>query len=124
MPPRKAASARRCLRAPEKRRMIEAAKIWNEPNNKSHWDLALDPDWTRFAQMAVLAAKAIRAVHPTLTRVLGGISPIDPAFIDLMKAAGVLDHFDAVAVHGFPLDWNLWPIDEWPSKIAEIEAMV
>lgn len=23
--------------------MIEAAKIWNEPNNKSHWDLELDP---------------------------------------------------------------------------------
>ena len=27
------------------RRMIEAAMIWNEPNNKSHWDLELDPDW-------------------------------------------------------------------------------
>jgi beta-xylosidase len=36
--------------------MIEAAKIWNEPNNKSHWDLELDPGWTRFAEMAVLAA--------------------------------------------------------------------
>ncbi|MFL6813948.1 MAG: beta-xylosidase, partial [Bradyrhizobium sp.] len=50
--------------------MIEAVKIWNEPNNKSHWDLELDPGWTRFAEMAVLAGKAIRSVHPTLTRVL------------------------------------------------------
>jgi beta-xylosidase len=41
-----------------------------------------------------------------------------------MKASGVLDHVDAVAVHGFPLDWNLWQIQEWPSKIAEIEALV
>ena len=40
--------------------MIEAAKIWNEPNNKSHWDLELDPGWTRFAEMAVLAAMSIR----------------------------------------------------------------
>ena len=104
--------------------MIEAAKIWNEPNNKSHWDLELDPGWTRFAEMAVLAGKAIRAVHPTLKRVLGGISPIDPSFMNRMKASGVLDHVDAVAVHGFPLDWNLWKIDEWPSKIAEIEALV
>jgi beta-xylosidase len=31
---------------------------------------------------------------------------------------------DAVAVHGFPLDWNLWKIDEWPDKIAEIQAVV
>jgi len=104
--------------------MIEAAKIWNEPNNKSHWDLQLDPDWARFAETAIAAGKAIRSVHPTLPRVLGGISPIDPAFINNMKARGVLEHVDAVAVHGFPLDWNLWKIDEWPTKLAEIQALV
>jgi len=104
--------------------MIEAAKIWNEPNNKSHWDLQLDPDWARFAETAIAAGKAIRSAHATLPRVLGGISPIDPAFINNMKARGVLDHVDAVAVHGFPLDWNLWKIDEWPAKLAEIQALV
>ena len=26
--------------------MIEAVMLWNEPNNKSHWDFELDPDWT------------------------------------------------------------------------------
>lgn len=104
--------------------MIEAAKIWNEPNNKSHWDLELDPGWAKFAEMAILAGKAIRAVHPTLPRVLGGISPIDPGFINRMKACGVMEHVDAVAVHGFPLDWNLWQIHEWPNKIAEIESLV
>ncbi len=30
--------------------MIEAAKIWNEPNNKSHWDILIDPDWAMFAE--------------------------------------------------------------------------
>ena len=34
-----------------------------------------------------------------------------------------MDHLDAVAVHGFPLDWNLWAIDEWPAKIDEIRAV-
>ncbi|KPG01666.1 beta-xylosidase [Rhodopseudomonas sp. AAP120] len=104
--------------------MIEAAKIWNEPNNKSHWDLELDPAWEKFAEMAIAAGRAIRAVHPTLPRVLGGISPIDPAFIINMKERGVLEHVDVVAVHGFPLDWNLWQIDEWPAKLAEIQALV
>ncbi|MCA6125202.1 beta-xylosidase [Bradyrhizobium sp. WSM 1704] len=104
--------------------MIEAAKIWNEPNNKSHWDILLDPDWARFAELAIAAGKAIRSAHPTLPRVLGGMSPIDPGFMRTMQAHGVLDHVDAVAVHGFPLDWNLWQIDQWPSKLAEIQAEV
>jgi len=104
--------------------MIEAAKIWNEPNNKSHWDLQLDPGWEKFAELAIAAGKAIHAVHPTLPRVLGGISPIDPSFIENMKAQRVLEHVDVVAVHGFPLDWNLWQIDEWPDKVAQIQSLV
>ncbi|MBX9934166.1 MAG: beta-xylosidase [Methylobacterium sp.] len=102
--------------------MIEAAMIWNEPNNKSHWDPEVDPGWLLFAEMAKAAGQAIRAVNPTLTRVLGGISPIDPVFIRNMADQGVLDHVDAVAVHGFPLDWNLWQIGEWPAKVEEIRA--
>ena len=54
--------------------MIEAAMIWNEPNNKSHWDPELDPDWALFADMAIKAVGAIRRHNPTLTCVLGGIS--------------------------------------------------
>ena len=103
--------------------MIEAVMLWNEPNNKSHWDPEVDPEWVRFGAMARAAGLAIRAENPTLTRVLGGISPIDPLFIGRMAAAGVLDAVDAVAVHGFPLDWNLWQIHEWPEKIAEIRAV-
>ncbi len=97
--------------------------IWNEPNNKSHWDPVLDPDWALFARMTSLAAEAIRAENGTIERVLGGISPIDPAFIERMKERGVLDRLTAVAVHGFPLDWNLWKIDEWPAKLDEIRAV-
>jgi beta-xylosidase len=103
--------------------MIEAAMIWNEPNNKSHWDPELDPGWTRFAEMASVAGQAIAEEAPNLTRVLGGISPIDPLFICNMAGSGVLDHVDAVAVHGFPLDWNLWPMNDWPARIEDIRAV-
>ena len=102
--------------------MIEAVMIWNEPNNKSHWDPELDPMWTRFAEMAIMAAQAIKAVNPSLPCVLGGISPIDPIFMRNMADRGVLANVDAVAVHGFPLDWNLWSIHEWPTKLEEIRA--
>jgi beta-xylosidase len=100
--------------------MIEAVMIWNEPNNKSHWDPVIDSEWALFAEMAIAAGKAIAAENPHLPRVLGGISPIDPEFIKNMGAKGVLNQVDVVAVHGFPLDWNLWQIDEWPNKIQEI----
>jgi beta-xylosidase len=103
--------------------MIEAAKIWNEPNNKSHWDPEIDPGWGLFAETAIAAGQAIKAENSNLPRVLGGISPIDPVFIRNMKDRGVLDHVDVVAVHGFPLDWNLWQIHEWPAKIDEIRAV-
>ncbi|CAD7336182.1 beta-xylosidase [Sphingomonadales bacterium 56] len=104
--------------------MIEAAMIWNEPNNKSHWDLEIDPDWSRYADMVVRAGSAIQDVNPAVTRVLGGMSPIDPHWVNRMRDHGALDAVDVVAVHGFPLDWNLWPIHDWPDKIAEIEAVV
>jgi beta-xylosidase len=103
--------------------VIEAVKLWNEPNNKSHWDFEIDPEWKMFARMATLAADAVRGENATLTRVLGGISPIDAKFVINMKDQGVLDHVDAIAVHGFPLDWNHWQIDEWPDRLAEIQAL-
>ena len=103
--------------------MIEAVMLWNEPNNKSHWDPALDPDWFLFAEMVKGASRAIRAENPDLPQVLGGISPIDPHFMRNMIGQGVLDPLDAVAVHGFPLDWNLWQIHDWPEKVAEIRAL-
>jgi beta-xylosidase len=101
--------------------MIEAVKFWNEPNNKSHWDFEVDPEWHIFSDMVKLAASAVKTENPGITRVLGGMSPIDTAFLQRLK--GTLDDLDAVAVHGFPLDWNHWSINEWPDKIAEIEAV-
>ena len=103
--------------------MVEAVMLWNEPNNLSHWDFKIDPDWKMFAEMTILAAKAIRSMNPALPIVLGGISPIDPNFIQLLGSHGVLDAIDVVAVHGFPLDWNHWNVNDWPAKIDEIRAV-
>ena len=103
--------------------MVEAVMLWNEPNNLSHWDFKLDSDWRMFAEMVTTASRAVRRENPDLPLVLGGISPIDPNFITLMKSHGVLDAVDVVAVHGFPLDWNHWSIHDWPRKIEEISAV-
>jgi beta-xylosidase len=103
--------------------MIEAVKFWNEPNNKSHWAFEIDPEWQMYGNMVKLAAQAVKAERPHILRVLGGISPIDSHFINTLKKWNTLDDLNAVAVHGFPLDWNHWQLNHWPDKIAEIEAV-
>ncbi len=57
--------------------MVEAVMLWNEPNNLSHWDFKIDPEWKKFAEMAIAGARAVRQVNPEMKIVLGGISPID-----------------------------------------------
>lgn len=99
--------------------MVEAVVLWNEPNNLSHWNFKLDPNWERFADMVKQASKAIRAVNPDVPIVLGGVSSCDIDFLRNMAAQGVMPYVDAVGVHGFPLDWNHWQLTEWPDRIRE-----
>ena len=103
--------------------MVEAVMLWNEPNNLSHWDFKIDPEWKMFAEMTILAAQAIRRVNPDLSIALGGISPIDPHFIELLSSHGVLNAVDIVSLHGFPLDWNHWNVNDWPVKLDEVRAV-
>jgi beta-xylosidase len=103
--------------------VIEAVMLWNEPNNLSHWDRSLDPEWALFAEMIRLAGERLAQVRPGLPRVLGGISPIDPSFVRNVFARGLEQAVDVVAVHGFPLDWNRWHLGEWPARIAMIREV-
>jgi beta-xylosidase len=100
--------------------VVEAVMFWNEPNNLSHWDFQMDKGWTIFSSMVKATGAAVRAENGQVRRVLGGISPIDPDFIECLGKQGALEAVDIVAVHGFPLDWNHWPIHEWPAKLKEI----
>ena len=97
--------------------------LWNEPNNLSHWNREIDPDWDIFAAMVCQAGHRLAKVAPDLTRVLGGISPLDPGFVEKLFAKGVGEVVDVVAVHGFPLDWNHWHVDEWPDRVGEIRRV-
>jgi beta-xylosidase len=103
--------------------MLEAVMLWNEPNNLSHWNRDLDPHWERFAEMIRLAGERLAGIAPGLTRALGGISPIDPGFISHLFGMGVAQAVDVVAVHGFPLDWNHWHIEEWPERIGRVRSV-
>jgi beta-xylosidase len=103
--------------------MLASVMLWNEPNNLSHWDFTLDPDWSHFAQMVRWAAGAIRAENRDLTTVLGGIAPIDPDFVELLMCHhGLEEVVDAVGIHCFPFDWHTWQLHEWPGRVAAVRA--
>ena len=89
--------------------MIEAVMLWNEPNNKSHWDFELDPDWSAFAAMVRAGGHGGRRGEPAPSSACSAASRRSIRTSSLnMDEKGVLACVDAVAVHGFPLDWNHW----------------
>jgi beta-xylosidase len=102
--------------------VITSIKLWNEPNNLSHWDFLLDPGWEVFAGMVRQAVGSVREAGFGGDVVLGGISPIDAGFLRRLQELGALDGIDVLAVHGFPLDWNLWPLEDWPEKLDAVRA--
>ena len=96
-------------------------ELWNEPNNYIEWDWTIDPEWTIFAEM--IAGAAGRAAGLGVKSVLGGMSPFDPNWLDLMFKRGALEHVDVIGVHGFPGTWEaVW--DGWDSHIGRVEEVV
>lgn len=92
---------------------FSAFELWNEPNNLLKWDFeGFDPDWAKFGAMVRDAASAARAAgKPT---VLGGMIPVDPHWLELMRRHRALDDVDVIAIHGFPdMWWDHHPNWDW-----------
>jgi CDP-paratose 2-epimerase len=83
---------------------FEHIELWNEPNNLLDWDWRIDPEHLLFCEMIGDAAYWIsqRGWKP----VLGGPSPFDPLWLDLMGERGILQLMHAVGLHGFPGTWD------------------
>lgn len=103
---------------------FDQLELWNEPNNRLKWDFeTYDPEWRKFGEMVRLAGE--RASDRGKPTVLGGMIPVDPHWLGLMKEHGALDAVDIVAIHGFPEMW--WPDApnwEWYEKWAGWEQKV
>lgn len=99
---------------------FEWVELWNEPNNKLEYDFTLDYSWNKFSKMIGMAA--YWAKHRGKKTLLGGMSPIDPNWLQMMIEQGTLDHIDAIGIHGFPhvfdQNWEGW--DEHIISINEV----
>jgi CDP-paratose 2-epimerase len=102
-------------------RWFDAVELWNEPNSRSEWDWTLDRSWLAFSEM--VGAAAYWAKQRGWRTVLGGVSPIDPGWLELMRERGVLEWIDVVGVHGFPGTWEpTW--DGWQRQLEPVRAVV
>ena len=79
-------------------------ELWNEPNNLLDWNWRADSDFRLFSEM--VGGAAYWAKQRGFKPVLGGPSPFDPSWLDLMGERGVLGVVDAVGFHGFPGTWD------------------
>lgn len=92
---------------------FEWVEFWNEPNNKVEYDFTLDYSWNKFATMIGMAANWAKLKGKKT--LLGGMSPIDPNWLQMMIEQGVLENIDAVGIHGFPhvfdQQWKGWGLE-------------
>ena len=96
---------------------FEWVELWNEPNNKIEYDYTLDKHWFTFAEM--VGGAAYWAKQRGKKTVLGGMSPVDPNWLQLMFDRGVMQHIDAVGFHGFPHVFD----QQWESWEANVKAV-
>lgn len=96
---------------------FEWVELWNEPNNKVEYDFTLDYGWFKFAEM--VGGAAYWCKKRGKKTLLGGMSPIDPNFLRAMFERGVMQHIDAVGVHGFPHVFDqVW--DGWEDSLSPV----
>jgi CDP-paratose 2-epimerase len=99
---------------------FEWIELWNEPMNLSEWDWTLDQEWNLFAKMIGGAAYWTRKRGKK--NVLGGMSPIDPNWLEKMFELGVMEYIDAVGIHGFPGIWEYnW--EGWNAAVEKVSQV-
>ncbi len=96
-------------------------ELWNEPNNRSEYDYLLDESWDGFAKMIRMASYWAKQLGKKT--VLGGMSPIDPAWLKHIADKGALEFIDVIGIHGFPDVFDShWK--GWESSILELKAIL
>lgn len=105
----------------EYRDAFSYVELWNEPNNYIEWDWTIDPEWKIFAEM--IAGAASRAKRLGAKAVLGGMSPFDPNWLDLMFKRGALEDVEVIGVHGFPGTWEaVW--EGWDLHVDRVQEVI
>ncbi|MGE7136626.1 NAD-dependent epimerase/dehydratase family protein [Luteibacter sp. NPDC031894] len=96
---------------------FEYVELWNEANNLIEWNYGLDRGWGKFCEMVGNAAHWAR--QRGKKTVLGGMSPIDPNWLETMFDNGLMPYIDVVGVHGFPGSYDM-PGEPWEQRVQRV----
>lgn len=100
---------------------FEWVELWNEPNNIVEYDFTMDTSWNKFGEM--IGNAAYWAQHRGKKTLLGGMSPIDPNWLQTMADKNVLNYIDAVGIHGFPETFDqIW--DGWEENLKAVREVL
>ncbi|TPE44282.1 SDR family NAD(P)-dependent oxidoreductase [Pontibacter mangrovi] len=100
---------------------FEWVELWNEPNNMVEYDFTHDYGWNKFAEMVGGAAYWCKQLGKKT--LLGGMSPIDPNWLQTMYDRGVMQYIDAVGIHGFPYVFDqMW--DGWEDNVQTVRDVM
>lgn len=103
-------------------RGVEWVELWNAPQDVGQYDWRLDASWETFCAMVGDAARRARALGKRA--VLGGMSPVDPLWLERVLAWGGPEVFDAVGVQGWPdshdAPWTGW--SAWLEPVRQVLA--
>jgi CDP-paratose 2-epimerase len=100
---------------------FEWVELWNEPNNRTEYDYTLDHNWEIFSKMIGGAAFWMKRLHKKT--VLGGMSPVDPNWLEMIYRNGVMKYIDAVGIHGFPDVFDtMW--EGWETNINRVNQVI
>ncbi|HET7299072.1 MAG TPA: NAD-dependent epimerase/dehydratase family protein [Oleiagrimonas sp.] len=100
---------------------FDYVELWNEPNNLHEWNYNMDRAWTRFC--ATVGGAAHWARKRGKKTVLGGMSPIDPHWLDAMFDNGLMPYIDVVGVHAFPGGYDL-PGESCLARIDQVARVL
>jgi CDP-paratose 2-epimerase len=99
-------------------------ELWNEPSNLLDWDWREDHDLSLFCEMVGDATH--RARQRGWKVVVGGPSPFDRYWLNLMGERGFLAHVAAVGCHRVPGTWDseLATWHGWEATIAQMRDVL
>ncbi|MGA9520426.1 MAG: NAD-dependent epimerase/dehydratase family protein [Myxococcaceae bacterium] len=96
-------------------RHFEWVELWDDGRSLWDYDWRQDVDGARFAAILDAAAKKARALGKKVA--LGGTTPFDPGWWEVLSRRGVLDQADAMALRGFP-DSHDAPWPGWETLVS------
>jgi CDP-paratose 2-epimerase len=102
-------------------RWFDWVELWNEPNNRSEYDYTVDVNWNIFCEMISMSSYWAKQLGKRTA--LGGMSPMDPNWLDMMAARGALTNIDAVGIHGFPGSFDPGELD-WNTKVDQVRRIL